>query len=190
MDDEVETLMIGVRADTAAFARDAATLRASLEDSLGGGAERAGSLIERGLARAIRTGKLGFDDLKRTALSALAEIAAQQVTGGLTSLAGGSGGSSGLVALGSKLLGAALGLPGRATGGPVAPGAAYLVGERGPEVFVPTAAGSIAVPAAAQRAVQVSISIAAPQGAEPQALARSGRQVARAVAAALNQAER
>jgi hypothetical protein len=35
------------------------------------------------------------------------------------------------------------GLPGRATGGPVGAGQAYLVGERGPEVFVPAQSGTI-----------------------------------------------
>jgi hypothetical protein len=34
-------------------------------------------------------------------------------------------------------------LPGRANGGPVAANTAYLVGERGPEVFLPSAAGQI-----------------------------------------------
>jgi phage-related minor tail protein len=33
--------------------------------------------------------------------------------------------------------------PGRAAGGPVSPGSPYIVGERGPEFFVPHAAGSI-----------------------------------------------
>ena len=34
-------------------------------------------------------------------------------------------------------------LPGRANGGPVAANTAYLVGERGPEVFLPSASGQI-----------------------------------------------
>ncbi|CAB5217021.1 Phage tail tape measure protein [uncultured Caudovirales phage] len=38
---------------------------------------------------------------------------------------------------------AGVNLPGRAMGGPVAASTAYLVGEQGPEVFVPNAAGSI-----------------------------------------------
>ena len=188
MDEIVETLMVGVRADTEGFARDAASLRASLETSLGSGASRAGALIERSLAGAIRSGKLGFDDLRKTALAALSEIAAHAVTGGVSAAAGGGGG---LAALGGQLLSTALGLPGRATGGPVSPGRGYLVGERGPELFVPTAAGSIAPAATAPaRAVNVAITVQAPPGGEPQALARSSRQVARAVAAALGRADR
>ena len=191
MDDEVETLMVGVRADTRAFAADAAAMRTSLEQSLGLGAERAGGAIERGLARAVRTGKLGFDDLARTALNALSEIAAQSVTAGIGSLFG-SGTGGGLAALGTKLATAALGLPGRATGGPVSPGRGFVVGERGPELFVPTSAGSV-VPGATgggERRVAVTINLNAAAPDQPRALARSGRQVARAVADALARAER
>ncbi len=164
-------------------------MKAQLDGPLGQGAERAGRAIETGLARAIRTGKLGFDDLKRTALSALAEIAASSVTSGIGSLFGGGGG--GLVAAGTKLLGAVLGLPGRATGGPVAPGRAYLVGERGPEMFVPTASGRIETGGGGgARDVRVAIRVEAPAGGAPEALARSGRQVAQAVRRALDAAER
>lgn len=188
MDETIETLTVGVRADTESFARDAADLRTSLETSLGSGADRAGALIARSLAGAVRSGKLGFDDLKRTALAALSEIAAHAIGDGVTAAAGGTGG---LASLGGSLLGAALGLPGRATGGPVSPGRPYLVGERGPELFVPASAGSVASAAAAPgRVVNVAITVQAPQGAEPRALARSSRQVARAVAAALGQADR
>jgi phage-related minor tail protein len=78
-----------------------------------------------------------------------------------------------------------LGAPGRATGGPVAPGRAYRVGERGPELFVPTASGRVeATGTGGGREVRVSINVNAP-GGEPRALAQSSRQVARAVKAAL-----
>jgi phage-related minor tail protein len=88
------------------------------------------------------------------------------------------------------LIGGLLGLPGRATGGPVVPGRAYLVGERGPEMFVPTASGRVeAGGRGGQREIRLSIGINAPAGAEPQALARSSRQVARAVKRALVQIE-
>src|ERR1700744_5260904 len=83
MDEAIETLMIGVRADTDAFARDAAQMRESLQGSLGAGAEKAGGLIEAGLVRAGPSGKLGFEDLKKTALNVLSEIAAQAVKAGI-----------------------------------------------------------------------------------------------------------
>lgn len=184
MDEEIERLVIGVRADTAAFARDVDTMRATLEGPLERGADRAGRAVETALIRAVRTGKLGFDDLKAVALAALAEIAAGAIRAGIGSVTGGGAG----VGLLSGLVGL-LGLPGRATGGPVSPGRPYWVGERGPEVFVPTTSGQVAVPAAGGRDVRVAITVQAGAGEAPAALARSSRQVARAVRAALTEAQ-
>jgi phage-related minor tail protein len=175
-----------VRPDVGAFARDVEEMRGILESGLGTGADRAGRLIESGLARAIRSGKFGFDDLRATALSTLEQIAAATVRSGLSSLFGGGSGG-GLVSLGSAVIGALTGLPGRATGGPVSPGRAYVVGERGPELFVPTSSGAVASGGAGVRDVRVSISINAPADAAPAMLARSSRQVARAVRAALSE---
>ncbi len=81
MDEEIERLVISVRADTAAFARDVSTMRGELEGPLVQGVGRAGKLIENSLSRAIMTGKFGFDDLKRVALSAMAEIASASLRG-------------------------------------------------------------------------------------------------------------
>jgi hypothetical protein len=188
MDEEIERLVVSVRADTRAFAGDVSEMRGSLEGTLGAGVERAGRSIENALSRAIRTGKLGFDDLGRVALSVMAEIAAASVSAGIGSLFGGGG----LLGVASSLLGNVLGAPGRATGGPVAPGRAYMVGERGPELFVPSASGEIEAlgGGGGGRDVRVSITLNAPSGSEAQALQRSGRQVARAVRSALEAAER
>ena len=190
MDEEIERLVISVRADTAVFAGDVAEMRGQIEGGLGAGVERAGRTIENALSRAIRTGKLGFDDLRRVALSALAEIAASAISSGIGSLFGGGGGGGGLLSAATSLLSSALGAPGRATGGPVGPGRAYMVGERGPELFVPTASGRVETMGGGGRDVRVSITLNAPAGSEGQALARSGRQVARAVRSALEMAER
>lgn len=192
MDEEIERLVVGVRADTSAFARDVAEMRAQLEGPLAAGADRAGHALEHALLRAVRTGRVGFEDLKRVALSVMAEIAAAAVRGGIASLSGAQGSpqASGLMAVAAQVLGAALGAPGRATGGPVAPGRAYLVGERGPELFVPTASGRVeASGAGSGRDIRMSITINAPPGAEPQALTASSRQVARAVKRALMRVE-
>lgn len=172
---------VAVRADTAGWARDVAAMRAELADGLGDGAARAGRLIEGSLLRAVRTGKLGFDELRDTALRALDQIAAASLRSAVGSVApGGLGGGLGTVFAGL------LGLPGRATGGPVAPGRAYAVGERGPELFVPTASGRIeAAGAAGPREVRVAITVNARAGEAPAALQQSGRQVARAVRRAL-----
>lgn len=187
-------MIVGVRADAAAFARDVAEMRAALEGPLAAGADRAGRAIETTLARAVRSGKLGFEDLKGVALAAMGEIAASALQVGIGSLVGGGarGVGGGLAGGLSGVLLAALGAPGRATGGPVSPGRPFWVGERGPELFVPTAAGSVLpTPGAGgsvgggAREVRVSIAINAAADAAPAALARSSRQVARAVKAAL-----
>lgn len=189
MDEEIDRLVIGVRADTGGFARDVATMKDALEQGVGGGATRAGHSIESALIKATRTGKLGFDDLKAVALRTLEEIAASAIRVGIGSVTGSASGGS-LTGIATTLLGSLLGLPGRATGGPVSPGAAYLVGERGPELFVPTSSGSVAPMASGGlRDVKVSIAVSAPAGSAPQALERSGRQVARAVAQALREAQ-
>ncbi len=181
MDEEIERLIVSVRADTKGFARDVAEMRGAIEGPLEAGADRAGRAIEGALLRAVRTGKLGFEDLRVMALGVLGEIAASALHQGLGSLGGAGGGG---------LLGTILGLfggsPGRATGGPVSPGRPYWVGERGPELFVPSSAGSVAVPAASgPREVRVAITVNAGPGEAPRALAQSSRQVARAVKAAL-----
>jgi hypothetical protein len=139
MDEEIESLVVRVRADTSVFARDVAAMRGELEGPLAGSVERAGRALEGALVRAVRTGRFGFEDLKRVALSVMAEIAAAAIRSGIGAASGGQG----LVAIAGQLLGATLGLPGRATGGPVSPGRGYVVGERGPELFVPTASGRI-----------------------------------------------
>jgi len=192
MDDFADSFgdkIVSVRADTAAFARDVAVMRAELEGPFAAGADRAGRVIENSLLRAIRTGKLGFEDLKSVALSVLAEIAASAIRSGIGGILGGghATGNGGLLSQAGSILGGVLGLPGRATGGPVGPGRAYVVGERGPEVFVPTASGSIASSGgAAAREVRVALTINAPAGTAPEMLARSSRQVARAVRSALS----
>ena len=184
MDEELESYVVSVRADTASFAKDVAEMRGQLEGPLAAGVEKAGRMLEAALIRAVRTGKLGFEDLKRIALSAMAEIAAAAIRSGIGAVLG-SGKSGGIGALVSGLLG----LPGRAAGGPVAPGRAYVVGERGPELFVPTSSGRVAPGGRSGREVRVNVTINAPSGTEPRALARSGRQVARAVKQALLQIE-
>ncbi len=192
MDDNVESLLIDVRASTQGFAQDIAAMRGTFDATLVDGFARAGDVLERGLLGAIRRGSLGFDDLRRIALSTINDIAAQAMQGLFTGIGGGSGagGIGGLLNFGS-LLGSVLGLPGRATGGPVSPGRGYLVGERGPELFVPASAGRVEAGSPAMtsaRELRVSINVVTPPGGSaPQALQRSSRQVASAVRRALSQ---
>ncbi len=194
MDEDIETLMVEVRAGTTGFSADIEAMRASVDGSLTDGFARAGNILERGLLSAIRRGSLGFEDFKDIALKTMNQIASQALQGGLSSIFGGQRGSGG--GLGSfggvvnQLLGGLLGIPGRATGGPVSPGRAYMVGERGPEMFVPTSAGRIETGGGGGgRDVRVAINLAAPRGTEsPVMLRRSTRQVASAVRRAMRQA--
>ncbi|HQS70872.1 MAG: tail tape measure protein [Novosphingobium sp.] len=189
MADELDTLMIDVRANTSGFTADVAQMRGSFDSILVDGFGRAGDTLERGLLGAIRRGSLGFEDLRRVALNVMGDIAAQAVSAGIGSLGGtGAGQSAGIGGLLSGLVGSIFGLPGRATGGPVAPGRGYLVGERGPELFVPTSAGRVEPSLGGKgRDVNVSIRIVSPQGSsQPESLRRSGKQVAQAVRRALS----
>jgi len=192
MDDNFDTLVIDVRANTQGFAADLEGIRSSVDSSLLDGFSKAGDTLERGLVSALRKGSLGFDDLKRVALRSLDEIAAKALQSGIGSLfSGGSGqgGTGGLGGLVGQSLGALLGLPGRATGGAVSPGRGYIVGERGPEVFVPTSAGRVETGTASAgggRDVRVAINLSSPRAtAAPTAMQRSSRQVASAVRQAL-----
>lgn len=184
MEDEVEELVLKVRADLAPFRRDMDEMKQSVDGSLTDGLARAGDSLERSLRRALRSGTLGFDDLKKAALRAMDEIAAASLRALLPS--GGSGG--GLTGTIGGLLGAALGLPGRAHGGPVSEARPYLVGERGPEIFVPGSSGAIQPlsPAISSGSHVVNVRLSAPPEAHDVAvLARSQRQIGHAVARAM-----
>lgn len=187
MNDGLDDVGLGIRADREQFQRDLADMRSSLETTLLAGAETAGRGIESALARAARGGKLEFEDLARVAGRALGEIAAAALKLQL----GGQGG--GLSVLLGQVAGGVAGLPGRATGGPVSPGAAYLVGERGPELFVPTTSGRVEAGAARGPAVvRMTVNLGDGgygRGNGPGATPRSAGQLARALRRALERAE-
>lgn len=196
MPDPVDSLLIDVRANTQGFASDVAAMRSSFDNTLVEGFERAGQVLERGLLNALRKGSLGFEDLRRIAFNVLDSIASQALNSLLSSNGQGGGGGSGggggtmnsILNIGS-MLASIFGSPGRATGGPVSPGRSYMVGERGPELFVPTSAGRVETGLPGRpRDVRVAITVTAPPGTStPQALQRSGRQVASAVRRALSE---
>lgn len=186
MDQTIDTLVISVRADTAGFARDVASMRGQLEGPLVDGAGRAGRLIDSSLAKAILSGKTGFDDLKKVALTAMSDIAQASLRALFQARGGGSLGASALNGLGG-LVASLLGSPGRATGGPVSAGRPYVVGENGPELFVPSSGGRIETGSSGARNVRVAIAINTPAPSDPQVLRQSSRQVARAIRSALAQ---
>jgi phage-related minor tail protein len=110
---------------------------------------------------------------------------AQASLRGLFSSVGSDGLGSGLVNGLSSLVSSLFGSPGRATGGPVSAGRPYVIGERGPELFVPSGAGRIEQIGGGPRNVSVGITIQSPTPSDPQVLRQSSRQVARSIRSAL-----
>ncbi|HST91558.1 MAG TPA: phage tail tape measure protein [Brevundimonas sp.] len=98
---------------------------ASIQDAFA----RAGDSLTRSLTRAAADGEVTLAELARAMLAAV----------GAASGAGGGGGLSDAIAQAVKTVFSGS----RADGGPVMGGGAYLVGERGPEVFRPAGAGSV-----------------------------------------------
>jgi lambda family phage tail tape measure protein len=99
--------------------------------------------MEDALVSFVKTGKLDFSSLADSIIGDLARIAVQQsITGPLAKMLGlstGGGGAGGI--LNSIILPSIGGA--RALGGPVAQNTPYLVGEKGPELFVPGSSGAI-----------------------------------------------
>lgn len=127
--------------------------------------DRAGEGLTRSLARAAADGEVSLAELARAVLAAVNAAAG-----------GGAGGLSAAIAQVANSLFAGA----RAEGGPVAPGGAYLVGERGPELFRPAVAG--VVEAAGSPAVTVNVHVDG--GVE--AMVHSEAQIAQALARAVS----
>lgn len=126
---------------------------------------RAGDSLVRSLARAAADGEVTLAELARAVLNAV-------------NAATGSGRGGGLgEAIAQAVQGAFGGS--RAEGGPVLPGGAYLVGERGPEVFRPGGAGEIG-PVGSGGGVVVNVRV----DGGAQALLRSEAQIAQMLARA------
>jgi phage-related minor tail protein len=185
---DLETLVIRVRADTSGFLNGINEIKREVDGPLADGLERAGSSIERALTRAAATGKFGFEDLRRVALSVLGDIAASALKTQFGGVGGGSSGAS-LISSLAGAVGSLFGAPGRATGGTVSGGRPYLVGERGPELFVPAAAGRIETGSGNRGPVNVTVNVAAPRDAGPAMMTQTANQVARAVRQALARAD-
>ena len=102
-------------------------------------ADAFGDSLERGIRRAVREG------------GKLRDIMAQigrEILGGILSA---------ITRLATNALLGAIGIPGRQFGGPVRRGRPYIVGERGPELFVPAASGRIQPNASAGNVIQFNV---------------------------------
>ena len=123
--------------------------------------ERAGERIARALGRAAIDGESSFKRLAKVILEELAKLALQRIFSQSSSQS-------------ASFFGA------KAAGGAVNAGGAYLVGERGPEMFVPRQSGAIAAQAGA-----VSVHFHLGAGADANAIARHQGQIAAAIARAV-----
>ncbi|WP_428156380.1 phage tail tape measure protein [Brevundimonas sp.] len=141
-------------------AQDAAD---AIEEAFG----RAGDSLTRSLARAAADGEVSLAELARAVLNAVNAAAGSQ--------GGPGGGLSGAIQAAMSSFGGA-----RADGGPVLGGGAYLVGERGPEVFRPGTGGEIGPVSG----VGVTVNVAVDGGAP--ALLRSEAQIAQMLARAVS----
>jgi TP901 family phage tail tape measure protein len=101
------------------------------------------SAAEDAIVSFATTGEADIGALIDGILADLARLLARQaLLGLLNAVTGGAAGGGGVAGIGSLLGGE------RAEGGPVQSGVPFLVGERGPELFIPPGAGSIATAAA------------------------------------------
>ena len=89
--------------------------------------------IEDAFVKFVQTGKLSFKDLANSMIADFARIQAQKALSGIFNMGGGGGSFFGSI---GKLFGFA-------NGGMPPVGQASIVGERGPELFVPQSAGRI-----------------------------------------------
>jgi len=128
---------------------------------------KAGTSIVKSLGRAAADGKITLAELAQAILTAVNAAASGGQGAGL--------GQALATAFSSAFSGA------RADGGQVTRGGAYLVGERGPEVFRPASAGSIEPAAGGPTVVNVTV-----QGGGEPALLRSETQIAQALARAVS----
>jgi len=135
---------------------------ASIENAF----DKASASLTRSLARAAADGEISLAELARAVLAAINSAAGGGRAGGLAEAI--------TQAAGSIFSGA------RADGGPVAAGGAYLVGERGPELFRPATSGAIEPGGATGVTVHVRVD------GGPESLLRSEAQIAQALARAVS----
>ena len=98
--------------------------------------------MERALENFVRTGKLSFKDLARSIIQDLILI---QMRAAASSLFSTFMNAMGFVSPtgGAGVISGGSGITMKAAGGPVSSGSPYIVGEKGPELFVPRSSGTI-----------------------------------------------
>lgn len=170
----VDAALAGVAKSLDAFAKGPVTDSANLIERAVSGSFNA---IADTIARAVLSGKTSMDSLVNAILAdfdriAVKDFIAKPIEGVIASL------FSSLLPIGGA----------RASGGPVDAGLAYLVGEQGPELFVPQASGAI-VPngAAAPQRPQIVLNVNA---RDAQSFLKSETQIAAMLSRALARGQR
>ena len=159
----LETQTAQAAASLAALAKPAQDAADAIDQAFA----KAGASLATTLAKAASDGKLSLSDLASAVIFAVDAFGRSSAGGSLTS------------ALASAVSGVFGGA--RADGGPVSGGGAYLVGERGPEVFRPSGSGDVAPMTGGGTTVNVSV-----QGGGAAGLLRSEAQIASAMARAVS----
>ena len=138
-------------------------------DYIGDAFAKAGKRISSALGEAARTGEISVKGLAAAILRDLSNLAIERfVTGPINNVLG-------------SILKSTPSSGARATGGPVTAGGAYLVGERGPELFAPNTGGTIG----GATTPPVTININMPAGSSRNDVKRSSAQVSAALARAV-----
>lgn len=182
------------------YGEDAVNIGAGVENAL----TSAFKGMEDALVTFVTTGKLSFKSLADAIVADITRIIIKQQISNAMGLAGGGGvggiigsflgmlmpgsggasasGTSSIYSLSSGDSGLGLKLPGRASGGPVGAGTAYMVGESGPELFVPRVSGAV-VPnggvLGGGGSTVVQVNVTPPAGSSRETAAQWGAQVGR-----------
>jgi len=138
---------------------------------------RTGTSIEQSLGQAARSGELNFSNMTDAILRDLARLAAEQFI------------EKPLNQLMDNVLSNLPFSGARADGGPVTPGGAYLVGERGPEMFVPSSAGAIS-PNGADALPRIVVNFNLGPGADARSIEQSQSRISTALAKAVAKGSR
>jgi phage-related minor tail protein len=135
------------------------------------------STLTASVTKAAESGKFSIRDMVDSMLQDLARVAIRQSIVAPVENAARSAANAAVTAI-----------AGLAVGGPVAPGSAYVVGERGPELFVPSGNGDI-VPGAAAAGTRPQIVLNV-QTQNAQSFLKSQSQIAAMVTRALSRGQR
>ena len=184
----LDSLVVKLRADS----RDLNGALGSLQQDLGAlekATDKVTDSMTRTLGDFIHSGEISFESLRRTALSVLDGILDRTLTAGLGGFFGGGG--SGGISLDQILLPF---LFGREGGGTVAPNRPYIVGEKGPELFMPHTPGRVLrsdgqAGGSSSRVTNITVNVSGGQEPGP-AGRKSAGQIAVAVRRAVEKAER